>query len=135
MNKIVKPIGSGLIIGIGFLLLSGVITALLPNPWYTRMIIPTDWDYTVLVLTSLLIGTYVGLSVYKRNIDNKCNYAATSGGIFSVFTFGCPICSTLLVSLFGVGALMTYFNPYRPFLGLLSIGLLGSVVIFKIKSL
>ncbi len=135
MNKIIKPIGIGLLVGVGFFLLFGIVTALVPTHWYKRMILPTEWDYTVLILTSLLIGAYVGLSIYKKNIDNKCNYVATSGGIFGTFAFGCPICSTLLVSLFGINALMVYFNPYRPFLGLLSIGLLSLVVIFKIKDI
>ena len=133
MNKLIKSLIIGISVSIFIFILTGVVTSLLPNPWFARMVNSTDWDYLVLILISLLIGAYMGLSVYKKNTENKCDYFVTSGSFLGFFSLACPICNTFLISLFGAGTLMTYFNTYRPFLGLLSIGLLGSVVIFKLK--
>jgi len=133
MNKLIKSLIIGISVSIFIFILTGIVTSLLPNPWFARMVNSTDWDYLVLILTSLLIGAYMGLSVYKKNTENKCDYLATSGSFLGFFSLACPICNTFLISLFGASVLMIYFNPYRPFLGLLSIGLLGSVVIFKLK--
>src|SRR3989344_1816218 len=133
MNKLIKSLIIGISVSIFIFILTGIVTSLLPNPWFARMVNSTDWDYLVLILTSLLIGAYMGLSVYKKNTENKCDYLATSGSFLGFFSLACPICNTFSISLFGASVLMIYFNPYRPFLGLLSIGLLGSVVIFKLK--
>lgn len=125
-------------IGISFLtfLIFGIVTAIIPNSFFIRMT-PVAWlEWTSLAVTSLLIGIYVGLSYYGRKATTKkCNATATAGGIFGFLTFGCSICNKILVLLLGVTGVLKYFEPLRPALGILSIGLLGTAVVYKAKKI
>jgi len=47
--------------------------------------------------------------------------------------FGCPICNALLLTLFSSSALMTYFDPYRPLLGVLSVTAFGAILYYQRK--
>ena len=94
----------------------------------------TFLDEIFLVSSSLLLGAYVGVHYYKKNTANKCDAVATSGGIGSFLAFACPVCNKLLVLLFGVTALMTYFEPYRPLLGFISNGALIGAIYWRLRS-
>ena len=123
----------GLGVGILFFFISGMVTSLLPNSFFTRMTSTTVWDYVFLIGSSLLLGAYVGVHYYKKNKTKKCDTVATTGGIGSFLAFACPVCNKLLVFVFGATALMTYFEPYRSLLGLGSMGLLAGAVWWRIK--
>lgn len=104
----------------------GALTSVYENPIFNRMT-PVYWfDYVFLVIESLLIGLYFGVKspvcMSKR---------AGAGGVMGFLGFACPVCNKLLVLLFGAGFLLTYFEPIRPFVGLLGILLLSYVVYRK----
>lgn len=103
----------------------GMITVLIPNNFFTRMSPVHVYDYVFLVLTSLLIGIYFGLWYYKKKTRTQCEYAAVGGLLSGVFSFGCAICNQLLVFLLGVTGVVTYFMPFQPFLGMMSVGMLS----------
>ena len=134
MNKKLKYLFLGLGVGLLFFFLSGIVTVLLPNSFFTRMTPISTLDYVFLTSSYVLLGTYVGVHYYKKNTTKKCDTVATTGGIGSFFAFACPVCNKLLVFLFGATALMTYFEPYRPVLGIVSSGLLGAAVYWRIKT-
>jgi hypothetical protein len=123
----------GALSSVAVLLIFGIPTNIIPNRWYTRMIPADIFDYIFLVLSSLLLGTYVGLEYHQRKSNMKCDVLTCSGGIGSFFALSCPVCIKILVLLFGAAALMTYFEPFRPLLGLLSISVLGIAIYYKIR--
>ena len=133
MNEKLKYAIVGLGTGLLFFAVSGVITGLLPNSFFTRMTPITTLDYVFLMSSSVLLGGYIGVHFYKKNALKKCDTVATTGGIGSFLAFACPICNKLFVFLFGATALMTYFEPYRPILGFVSNGLLVGAVWWRIK--
>jgi len=128
----------GLAFSVGLFLLFSIPTALLPNSFYVRMIPSTIGDYIFLVLSSLLLGAYIGVHLYKKKSNKACNKTcnriSTTGGIGGFFAFSCPICNKLLVILFGATALTTYLEPYRPVLGFVSIALIGGALWWRIKT-
>jgi len=126
----------GIASSIFLFLVFGMVTAMIQNPLFIRMT-PVKWlEWTSLVVTSLLIGTYISLSYYgRKTATKKCNATATAGGIFGFLTFGCSICNKILVLLLGVTGVLKYFEPVRPALGVLSIGLLGTAVVYKAKKI
>jgi hypothetical protein len=111
----------------------GIPTALLPSGLFIRMVPATALDYFFLAGTSVLLGGYFGLQFYKKSGGAKEDLAALGGGLAGLFAFGCPICNALLASLMGTSALLTYYDPLRPFLGLLGIGLLGGAIYLKLR--
>ena len=116
---------------VGVFVFFGVVTGLVPNPLYVRMVPSTVVDYIFLVLTSVLAGVYVT----RRTSSGSCD---TDGGNADRWAFGglaggylavaCPVCNLVLVSAFGSSALLTYFDPYRPILGAVSVVVLGIAV-------
>jgi len=136
MHKLSKKkfVVIGVVSGLVFLLLFGGITAIVSNPWFTRMIPTTPLDWFFLAFSSLLIGAYTGVHFYKKKTAKTCNAMAVSGGAGSFFAFACPICNKLLVVLFGATALMSYFEPYRPVLGLISNGLLTGALYWRVRT-
>lgn len=113
----------------------GMLTAILSNPFFSRMT-PVRWyDHVFLVLTALLSGAYVGLWAYGRTQRKVCDYAATGGAVGGVFAFGCAVCNQLLVALLGVSGVLMYFAPLQPFLGVASVAVLGAAVYGRLKPL
>jgi len=112
----------------------GIVTVLIPNSFFVRMTPITSLDYIFLLSSSLPLGAYTGVHYYKKNNVQKCNVAVATGGIGSFLAFACPVCNKLLVFLFGATALMTYFEPYRPVLGVVSNGLLVGALWWRLRT-
>jgi hypothetical protein len=110
------------LVGVGSFVLFGVVTGLIPNPLYVRQVPRTVPDYLFLVLTSGFLGLYT----LQRPTDGRTDdRAATASTVVGFLAFGCPICNAVLLALFSSSALMTYFDPLRPLLGVVSVGLFG----------
>ena len=123
----------GVAFGAGVFFLFGIISGLVPNPLYVRMVPRTPTDYAFLVLTSVLAAAYViQRSTLPECDGDACAYAGAVGGFLAV---GCPTCNALLLALFSSSALMTYFDPLRPLFGVLAVGLLGSVIVRRHRRL
>jgi len=129
--KLDKNILIGILTSVSVFLIFGGVTALIKNPFFKRMTIPSFLDYFFLIIVSILIGVYVGL--YFHNKNKKGNICAYSGGFFGFFAIICPLCSILLIALFGASALIMYFEPIRPVLGFVAIILLLIGIYFQVK--
>ena len=129
------------LISIGTAILSymvfGTVTAIISNRFFTRMTPFGLWERISLAVTSLLLGAYFGLAYYgKASGKGKvCATTATAGGIFGFLTFGCSICNKLLVFFLGVAGVFAYFEPIRPFLGIVSILFLGFAIYKKAEDI
>ena len=122
------------LVGLGFLALLGAVTALIPNPIFTRMVQITTWDYLFLILLPILLSTFIFLKLENKSKDQKNEYTAFGAAFVSIFALGCPICNALLISIFSATALLAYFDPYRPVLGLISSVLLIVAIAFEYKN-
>lgn len=124
----------GVISAIIIFFLFGIPTDVIPNKLYTRMIPSTSLDLFFLSIISLMLGTYTGLFFYlrykKKKQSNAAAYAGTGGSFLAI---SCPICISLLVWVFGAAVLMAYLEPLRPYIGFLSIGLIGFGLYGQIK--
>ena len=118
-------------------LVIGVPTGVVETSFYRRMTPVTWWDYPVWALSAALVGLTVATYVRVRGTDRghapdrvRATLAAT---IVSTFAVGCPICNKLVVGLIGVSGALSYWAPLQPVLGVLSIGLLMSVLIVRLR--
>lgn len=135
-NNTMKSLGIGFISSIGFFILLGSISAIITNPFFNRMTPIFFFDWIILILTSLLVGIYVGLYYYIKNHKNLSNSCAVGGGILGFLAFSCPVCNKLILFVLGFSGAMTYFAPIQPFLGIFGILLLiyaNFTLIKKIK--
>ncbi|QCC51907.1 hypothetical protein [Halapricum salinum] len=130
-----RAIAWGTATAIGVFSLFGVVTGLIPNPLYVRMVPRTAVDYLFLVSTALLAGVYAAQRVATtvpggdRTSPSKNEDRVMMGGLVGGFlAVGCPICNVFLLALFSSSALMTYFDPLRPLLGVFSVALLAGLI-------
>ena len=127
----------GILVALIIFFVFGIATVLIKNPFFIRMT-PVYWyDYVFLVLTALLSGAYTGLWHYnknnQKNINSKCDYAATGGAVGGFFSFGCAICNKLLIWILGLSGVIAYFIPFQPILGVISVILLSYTVYLQWK--
>lgn len=106
----------------------GAVTGVYQNPFFQRMT-PLYWfDYVFLSLESVLLGLFFGV-----NATICATKSASIGGVFGFLGFACPVCNKLLLFLLGSGFLLTYFEPIRPFVGILGVLLMGFAVYKKLS--
>lgn len=130
-----KSIVYGFIFGFVFLLVSGTVTALIKNKYFHRMISATTLDYVFLILTSLLLGIFIGLFYYHKTKSKACVVGAAGGGIGGFIGFGCSICNKIFVLILGVTGVLTYIEPYKPIVGSVGIFFLSYAIYGKIKEI
>jgi len=118
-------------VGVGALVLFGVVTGLIPNALYVRMVPRTPLDYLFLVLTAGFLGAYTLQRTADGRDDGTAAAASTAIGFLA---FGCPICNALLLALFSSSALMTYLDPLRPLLGSVSVVLFAGLLYARSRS-
>jgi hypothetical protein len=112
----------------GILALFGIVTATIPNPVFMRMMPASALDFFFLATTAILGGAYLALPSNACTADGK----AAGGTLFGLLAFACPICNKLLVMLLGYAALFEWFDPLRPLLGMVSMGVLGLSIVQKL---
>ena len=97
-------------------------TAILDNPWFTRMTAVEPEQYVFWIATSLLSGAL--LATYLMP-ELRHGIAATSAGagLLGVFAVGCPVCNKLVVALIGASGALNYFAPIQPLIGLAAVAL------------
>jgi hypothetical protein len=127
-----RAAGAGVGAGALTLLIVGLPTAVIPNPWFTRMTPTRPQDYLFLGLTVLLaaaIGATYALPAACSLQEGKM----MAGGLLSVLAIGCPVCNKVVVLLLGVGGALTYFEPLQPVLALASLALLGVALVLRLR--
>jgi hypothetical protein len=111
---------------VAYLLVVGVVTAVIPTPLFVRMTPVTFSNLVFWVLPALLFGpllasTLVPMKSRTCDVTNR----TVAGGVLSFLAVGCPMCNKLVVLALGASGALTYFEPIQPLLGLVSVGLLG----------
>ena len=109
--------------GIVTLILIGIPTAIIDNPFFFRQTPVRLQDYIIWVLTGLLTGLFVG--TFTLSAKATASGKAVSGGFLSVLAVGCPICNKLVLLLLGTSGALTYFAPAQLYIGIASLALLG----------
>lgn len=128
-------------VALGFGLLLGVATVLIPNPIFSREIAPVWWNYPVWVATSLLSGmlvaTYVGSGTGTDAVDERSQRRSgrfgIAGGMLAWFAVGCPVCNKLALLALGYSGAITWFAPAQPFLAIGALLLTGGTLVWRLR--
>lgn len=106
----------GVLVGVALFGLVGTVAAVWENPFFIRMTPIGPWELMATALMALLGGMTAALWV------PVCRLSGTSGGgIASFLGIACPTCNKLLMLMFGGQALLTWFDPLRPYLAALGV--------------
>lgn len=120
-------------------LVLGVPSAVVPNPFFTRMT-PTE-PFNVLIwvlsapLTGLLLATYIARKgAAARDVHADAGSGrATLGSVAAYLAIGCPLCNKIVVATLGVSGALNVFGPAQPFIGVVSVALLGATLVWRLR--
>lgn len=120
----------------------GTVTALVPNPLFTRMIEAPWWSYPVwmatAVSTGLLAASYVTPAGERQETADRSGRSSSrsglAGAVLSFFAVGCPVCNKLVVLALGTSGAVAWFEPVQPVLALASLGLIGYALRARLRA-
>lgn len=116
----------------------GIVTDLIPNPIFVRMIPAPWWSYPVwaasAVLSGLLIATYTGTVPKTGSRSDGNRRRGVIGGLLSFLAVGCPTCNKLVVLALGTSGSVTWFAPIQPLLAIGSLALLAVALRARLRT-
>lgn len=115
-----------------YLLVIGLVTAIIPNPLFERMTPVTPSNVVFWVLPALLAGPLMASYLAGSRTCDTSN-PSLAGGVLSFLAVGCPLCNKVVVLLLGASGALTYFEPLQPLLGVASVLLLGYAVWLRLR--
>jgi hypothetical protein len=106
----------------------GVLTAIIPSPWFDRKLPVDGWNLASLIVPAVLFGPLA--ATYAVPWPGTCRIGGRtgSGGVLSVFAAGCPACNKLVVLALGTTGAVEWFRPIQPALGALSVAFLAAAL-------
>ena len=108
-------------------LVVGVPTVLIPNPWFGRTVPPTWWALPALLVTAALSGlvtaTYVGSPA--TTAAPSPTRSGLVGGFLTYLAVGCPVCNKIALLALGSAGAIQWFAPVQPMLAVAGVVLLG----------
>ena len=117
-------------------LVIGVPTGVVETSLYTRMTPVTWWNYPVWAVSAVLVGliaaTYVRVGGGMATAPDRSR-RTLGATLLSAFAVGCPVCNKLVVALIGVSGALSYWAPLQPILGTLSIVVLASAFVVRLR--
>lgn len=109
-------------------------TAIISNPFFTRMTPVEPEQYAFWALTSVLSGALI--ATYLLPELRRGLVGSTAGaGLLGVFAVGCPICNKLVVALLGASGALSYFAPVQPLIGLAAVALTSWALWIRFRAL
>ena len=130
-----KELLFGFLSSLLYFLVFGAVSAVYSNSLFTRMTSVRNFDWFLLILSSLLVGVFVYQYLLLKKSNGYCKNYAIGGGILGFLAFACPVCNKLIILLLGFSGAMTYFAPIQPIIGIVGVILLiyGNYILFKEK--
>ena len=108
-------------------LVVGIPTVLIPNPWFGRTVPPTWWALPVLLVTAALSGlvtaTYVGTPAAIS--ADALSRSGLVGGFLAYLAVGCPVCNKVALLALGSAGAVQWFAPVQPVLAVAGVALLA----------
>lgn len=130
------------VFAVGFALLIGIPTVLIPNPVFGREVPVQPWNYPVWIVSSILGGMLA--ATYVRSVRNGGDAAAPEtgdapsrfgmvGGVLAWFAVGCPVCNKLALLALGYSGALTWFAPVQPFLAALALVTTAGALLVRLR--
>ncbi len=121
------------------LLILGVPTAVIPNPFFIRMTPTEPVNLLVWLITAPLTGALLATYVSRGRLDTGDVHAdagsvrASVGGIAAYLAIGCPICNKVIVAVLGVSGALNVFAPLQPIIGAASVAMLAATLAWRLR--
>lgn len=145
-----RQVGIATAFALGFALLVGIATVLIPNPLFARDIETVWWNYPVWIVTSIGAGLLAATYVRPRDRDRPqagedgaadlepadARHSARMGivgGLLTWFAVGCPVCNKIALLALGYSGAITWFAPVQPWLAAAALLLTYIALVWRLK--
>ena len=132
--RVWKTLASGAGMGLAVLLLVGVPSGVIPNPYFIRPLEARPTDYIFLgIITALAValGATYGMPTRCSLQDSK----ALGSGLLLFIGIGCPVCNKVVLALAGASGALTYFEPIQPLFSLAAIAVMGVALALRVRDI
>lgn len=129
-----KALASSAAMGLAVVLLVGIPSGVIPNPFFVRPLDARPTDYVFLaVITALAValGATYGVPKNCSIQDSK----ALGSGLLLFIGIGCPVCNKVVIALAGASGALTYFEPIQPLFSLAAIAMMGVALALRVRDI
>lgn len=119
--------------GLATLIILGVPSDIIANPFFIRPIPLRVQDYAIWVATAVLGSLIAGTFAVAKQDDSEGK--ALTGGLLSFVAVGCPVCNKFVIALIGTSGALTFFAPAQLYIGLVSLGLLAWTLRLRMRAI
>jgi len=128
---------------VGFALLIGIPTVLIPNSVFGREVPVLGWNYPVWIASSILAGMLAATYV-RRPLDpvevaivdvtsDRPGRFGILGGVLAWFAVGCPVCNKIALLALGYSGAITWFAPVQPFLAAAALMTTAGALLMRLR--
>ena len=143
-----RQVAVAVAVSIGFGVVLGMATVLIPNSVFARDIPPVWWNYPVWIATSvfsgLLVATYVRDGTETQETQEpqeprddaearRYGRAGMAGAFLAWFAVGCPVCNKFALLALGYSGAITWFAPVQPVLAVVALVLTGIALVVRLR--
>lgn len=129
-----KALASSAAMGLAVLLLVGIPSGVIPNPFFVRPLEARPTDFIFLgVITALAVALGATYGVPKRCSPQDSK--ALGSGLLLFIGIGCPVCNKVVLALAGASGALTYFEPIQPLFSLAAIAVMGVALALRVRDI
>lgn len=129
-----KSVVYGAGMGLAVLLLVGIPSGVIPNPFFIRPLDarPTDFLFLgIITVLAIAVGATYGVPAVCPPQDSK----ALGSSLLLFIGIGCPVCNKVVIAAAGASGALTYFEPIQPLFSLAAIGLMGVALALRVRAI
>jgi hypothetical protein len=113
----------------------GIPSDVIPNPWFTRQIPVDGFDVFVLVSLSLLTGALAVTYAIASGPTVAANRSGIGSGVLGFFAISCPVCNKIVLALIGTSGASGWFASIQPLLGIAAIALASTALVVRVRAI
>jgi hypothetical protein len=129
----------------------GLASAIIPNPVFGRQIPPEPFAIAIWLVSAPLMGviaaTYMvgpatsepvvmsatGAPLPVASGEPRSTTLGTIAGLGAFIAIGCPVCNKIALVLLGTSGALTVFGPLQPLIGVASLLLLATTLVWRMR--
>ncbi len=120
------------------LALLGIPTAVVPTPLFGRTLETDAVNVAVWLASAPLIGILVATyapSLRLTPVERSPVGRISTAGAAAYLAIGCPVCNKVLLVLLGTNGALQIFAPLQPLIGVLAVGSLTAMLVWRLRQL
>jgi hypothetical protein len=132
---VLRAAGAGVLAAFATVVIMGVPTDVVPNPWFHREVPVRPFDVAVLVALSVLAGALAVTYAGPAGPGGSVRRTGIGSGIVGWFAISCPACNKLVVVLAGASGATGWFASLQPVLGASAVALAVAALAARVRAI